>query len=487
MNEEDFERKYYGKNYSLVKQEEKIGLKKMKETFLKQYPFADISKFSFEMDFDPDGSFTNTKIYFINSPTIQTDIDSETFKNDPNMTKYLTWNKPVSKFPTIWKSNGSIQEIPKSNPLTVEGMTIWDQFPNHLILNYPFENFRIFVNEKDSFLSRLPLIEISMQYWKGNWDDNESYFCVCFAVYCASYCCGISIQHLTPSSNVFPVITSVMRFHLYFTVRRLLRQMESREKMSDISREFNASEFYQNNTHIRKKMIYRQKGGVVYQLFPDSFKNDYKRYIPVKSNDFTKIGLQYLNQSIESFVYSILGSQARTKQSIFSNRASALETQKEFRKIVEDSVVNYDTATWINNMNVAITATHVILNVAISPTLWLIPSSLIILKQPIEGFNNKLKVSSDEMVFGLNKTLNFFGEDKTKLEGNEIKNETNKNEIKNETNKNENKNEANQTQKKTDIPDIKPSKIIPPKTEKENVIILILALLGGFTISKFLF
>ena len=147
--------------------------------------------------------------------------------------------------------------------------------------------------------------------------------------------------------------------------------MKAGEKMSDISREFSAGEFYRNNTHIHRNMIFSYKKGVVYELFPSSLKNDYKRYIPEKSNGFTKIGLQYLNQSIEAFVYSILGSQAKTKQSIFSNRASALETQKELRKIVEDSIVNYDTATWINNMNTAITATNVILNTTISPSLWL--------------------------------------------------------------------------------------------------------------------
>ena len=45
-------------------------------------------------------------------------------------------------------------------------------------------------------------------------------------------------------------------------------------------------------------------------------------------------------------------------------------------------------------MNTVITATNVVLNVALSPSLWLIPSSLIILKNPIEGYNNKLKVSN---------------------------------------------------------------------------------------------
>ena len=178
----------------------------------------------------------------------------------------------------------------------------------------------------------MPLLSITTNYWIGNLDDDESYYRVCFATYCASYCCGISIQHLTPSQDVFPIITSIMRFHLYFTIRRILRKMNGGEKMSDISREFSVQDFYRNNEKIARRMIYRQKGGVVYQLYPKSYKNDYKKYIPIKSDGFTKIGIQYLNQSIEAFIYSILGSQARTKQSIFSYRASHWKHKKNFEK-----------------------------------------------------------------------------------------------------------------------------------------------------------
>ena len=51
-------------------------------------------------------------------------------------------------------------------------------------------------------------------------------------------------------------------------------------------------------------------------------------------------------------------------------------------------------------MNQAISSSNVVLNTAISPTLWSIPSSLIILKNPIDGYN-KLKVSSENMVLEL--------------------------------------------------------------------------------------
>ena len=328
---EEASKKFYGKYYDLVKKEQKIVDKKLKENFLKKYPYADLSKFEFVQDYTKDGSFNGAKIYFINNKYIQTDIESDTFKNDPTVTKYIYIKKPkIEKFPKIWESNGSIQEIPKSNLKIVEGYKLYDQYPNHSILDYLIHSFRIYVNEKDYFLSRLPLLQITTNYWIGNWNDDESYYQVCFATYCASYCCGISIQHLTPSQDVFPIITSIMRFHLYFTIRRILQRMDGGEKMSDISREFDANDFYGNNEKIARRMIYRQKGGVVYQLYPESYKNDYKKYIPIKSDGFTKIGIQYLNHCIEAFIYSILGSQARTKQSIFSDRASALEMQKEF-------------------------------------------------------------------------------------------------------------------------------------------------------------
>ena len=138
-------------------------------------------------------------------------------------------------------------------------------------------------------------------------------------------------------------------------------------------------------------------------------KNDYKKFIPKKSDGLTIQGTELLNQSIESYIYSVLGAQASMKQSIYGPRSFALEKENVFRQIVEDSIINYDTSTWINNMNQAITSTNVVLNIAISPTLWLIPGSLIILEKPIVGYNNKLKVSDETMKFGLNNNLNYYG------------------------------------------------------------------------------
>ena len=143
-----------------------------------------------------------------------------------------------------------------------------------------------------------------------------------------------------------------------------------------------------------------------------------------------------------------------------------METQKVFRKIVEDSIINNDTTTWINNMNQAVSATNVILNIAISPTLWLIPSSLIILKNPIEGYNNKLRVSTENMFFEINNNLNYNGEEKSPV-----------------------KKQHHIGVKKLETLGDKKS---PVKKEKnppmstENLIILSLSMVGGILISKHL-
>ena len=49
-----------------------------------------------------------------------------------------------------------------------------------------------------------------------------------------------------------------------------------------------------------------------------------------KSDGITKQEAELLLQSIEAYLYAILGSQATSKQSIISNRASSLEVGKVF-------------------------------------------------------------------------------------------------------------------------------------------------------------
>ncbi len=61
----------------------------------------------------------------------------------------------------------------------------------------------------------------------------------------------------------------------------------------------------------------------------------------------------------------------------------------------------------ISNMRTAIASTNVVLNMAISPGMILVPSNLIIQKKKIPGYNNVLTLATDKMKFGKNADVNY--------------------------------------------------------------------------------
>ena len=162
---DQFYRNYYGKNYDKAMEKAKIVRAGMREKFIKKCPNADLSKFIFEVDLNKDGSVNSTAIYFKNSDVLSTDITSDTFLNDKSMIKYLYSNKSeVIKFPKIWKIGGTVQELPKGKrhkDFTGKGY-YWDNFPTEYILNYPVNNFRLYVNGRDYFMTALPKLNITI-------------------------------------------------------------------------------------------------------------------------------------------------------------------------------------------------------------------------------------------------------------------------------------------------------------------------------------
>jgi hypothetical protein len=135
---------------------------------------------------------------------------------------------------------------------------------------------------------------------------------------------------------------------------------------------------------------------------PYDIENDYKTFISKTSRGLTKVGQILFQQSIEAFVYSVLGAQAKTRWSITGQGAKSLQMQEVFRKVARDTVVQDDVTVTISNKRTAIASTHVVLNFAIMPGLILIPSDLRILTKPIPGFSNVLTEAKNGMMFGKN-------------------------------------------------------------------------------------
>ena len=57
-----------------------------------------------------------------------------------------------------------------------------------------------------------------------------------------------------------------------------------------------------------------------------------------------------------------------------------------------------------------------VLNMAISPGLILVPSNMIILKERVAGYNNVLTLATSDMKFGVNKDINKVNEKTTETE-----------------------------------------------------------------------
>ena len=150
--------------------------------------------------------------------------------------------------------------------------------------------------------------------------------------------------------------------------------------------------------------------GISYQKITGQTPNDvtdYEKFIATKTDGLTKIGQRLLQQSIESYVYAVLGAQVKTRWSIVGEGAKSLQTQEVFRKIVKETIAQSDTTITISNMRTAIANRNAILNMAISPGMTLVPSNLIIQREKIPGYNNVLTSATDKMKFGKNTGINY--------------------------------------------------------------------------------
>ena len=138
-----------------------------------------------------------------------------------------------------------------------------------------------------------------------------------------------------------------------------------------------------------------------------SVDHDYLSLIAYESNGLTSVGRKLFQESIESYVYSVLGAQAKTRWSIVNMGAKSSQTQDVFHQLVNDTIVQSDPTVTITNMRTAIRDTNVVLNMAITPGVILVPSSMIILKDPIAGYNNILTLAKKGMTFGKNDDVNY--------------------------------------------------------------------------------
>ena len=134
-------------------------------------------------------------------------------------------------------------------------------------------------------------------------------------------------------------------------------------------------------------------------------REDWTTLIKEDSDGLTKMGQKLFQLAVESYVYSVLGAQAQTRWPIVSQGAKSLQAQDIFHRLVRDTIAQDNPVKAVSNTRLVIKNTNVVLNLAISPGIILIPSDMIILKEKVAGYNNTLTLATKEMKFGVNEEV----------------------------------------------------------------------------------
>jgi len=147
-----------------------------------------------------------------------------------------------------------------------------------------------------------------------------------------------------------------------------------------------------------------QDGNLLYFIEPDDVPQ-YDWFALNKTAGLMQAGLARINQSIEAFVYCILGAQVNVRSSIIGEGGRAKEAQTKFLTLMEDAISQPDLAKSVQRYQLAVDQAKVRLNLAVAPMAWLMPANMIINTASVVGYNNKLKQAVSGTKLGVNNEL----------------------------------------------------------------------------------
>ena len=325
-------------------------------------------------------------------------------------------------------------------------------------------NLDIFVTPNDSFIAKMRNIFGSsmVRFTSGaqghGWLNGPEFKYwpqqLNFAVWCATCGCGISLTEL----DMWPkIVQGFLKFHVYFTIRRILYEMgvplpdESafnqtnnvygKSAFNALCNEFGVvspdfrfkrgrnhgmgnvyvgGDTEQDNWDVDNKESYwprrvylftdegatARKGNRIYNIHNLDGKKQYSWFVPQRGVGLTRRGMGRINRSLEAFVYCVLGAQVNIRSGIVGNSGGAVEAQQEMMKLFESAVIEENLATSVQRYQLAVQEAKLRLDLAIAPGIWLMPSNLVINTESIVGYNNELQKASDSMQFGVNNGVN---------------------------------------------------------------------------------
>lgn len=264
-----------------------------------------------------------------------------------------------------------------------------------------------------------------------------------FAVTCATTGCGVSYVHHLNHPN--PMMKSIYLFHFYYTLRRVLSELQVPLPTNKNFNPFNniydkaayqrlCNEFNINpNTDFRQKLdrnqgmgsLYRYAVGNPYDLgyvpgftsfshnsqvpllyIRQKHQNAFTTFILDISQGFTQSGVERLNESIRTYVWCLLGSQAQTRSNIIGEGTS-FDSQKQFLMNLEDAINSVvDLPSSIKRYQDTLKYASSKVDYVVGLGLYMLPSDLQLRIGTISNYNNNIVIADTHLKLGINPTVN---------------------------------------------------------------------------------
>ena len=129
-------------------------------------------------------------------------------------------------------------------------------------------------------------------------------------------------------------------------------------------------------------------------------------FVPDKAEGLTQAGLSRINQSIEAFVYCVLGAQVNVRSSILGDGGRAKEAQTEFLVLLEESIRQPNLSKSVQRYQLAVDEAKVRLNLVVAPGTWLMLARMGLNTGSVAGYNNQLRQATPNMQLGVNNSVN---------------------------------------------------------------------------------
>ena len=431
--------------------------------FKREYPFADLSKCEAQTDFNE--KHATAEIYLKAGPGFWQSVSGsdKRYWSDDMKSALGIGGFPV-ELTLNDQSNRPVPAIQfEKNPAGIS--ELFNQKINIFVspTEYFVTKFRdIFsktqIKHTTGKESRSWLAGPKMKYWPQQLN---------FALWCATTASGISWEILNKLSQQQ---RAFYRFHVYFTVRRILFEMGGIQSFSALPGDptFNQTENKYDSPSFKRicaefgidpntdfRFVRGQNHGLGYcyvpgdpqpyknwtyppasldnpssQRFPDErgsatqtgnkylgneldhiineegSDHQFDWFVPDKAEGLTQAGLSRINQSIEAFVYCVLGAQVNVRSSILGDGGRAKEAQTEFLVLLEEAIRQPNLSKSVQRYQLAVDEAKVRLNLAVAPGTWLMPARMVLNTGSVAGYNNQLRQATPNMKLGVNNSVN---------------------------------------------------------------------------------